>query len=477
MLNIYLSKFFKKRSLITLSYIIIPTVIVIMSLFLSKLPLKVQAASVSWDAGGDGLTWEDGNNWSTDVVPGSDDDVTIDMTDTININASTTINSLSLGNGSGTTSPTLYFNYDSSGDSLVIDDGNLVVNLGATITHTDAVQGTLNARIDIDIQTGNANIYGDIDVTGAGYEGGRSSSENGYGSGAGTAGTGWNLAGGGGGYGGQGGDASSGGIGGTYYGVYDTPVDLGSGGGVGAGGYDGGDGGGAIKITASGTITVDGNINADGGGGEIPGNCFGGEGPGAGGSGGSIHLIADTIAGSGSITADGGNGGLTCAYSGNGSGGRIMFSFGTTNSFISSGTISGDAGTGGNAGENGTVLVHESTNNDLWIINSQTWHADPLSEGTSHSYRNVYLDNNSVWTLDGYNTTDTDGVGFNFDVVNFSIVSGSTLDLEERGYDGGKLSLEDGDGSGAGTAGTGWNQAGGGGGYGGQGGDASSGGI
>ncbi len=33
--------------------------------------------AVSWDGGGDGVNWSDANNWSGDVVPGDNDDVTI----------------------------------------------------------------------------------------------------------------------------------------------------------------------------------------------------------------------------------------------------------------------------------------------------------------------------------------------------------------------------------------------------------------
>ena len=36
-------------------------------------------ASVSWDGGGDGTSWHDALNWSGNVLPGSSDDVVIDV--------------------------------------------------------------------------------------------------------------------------------------------------------------------------------------------------------------------------------------------------------------------------------------------------------------------------------------------------------------------------------------------------------------
>lgn len=67
----------------------------------------------------------------------------------------------------------------------------------------------------------------------------------------------------------------------------------------------GGGGGGAILIAATGTITVNGAINATGGDGNRMGGQIGG-----GGSGGAIRLVTNTIAGSGSLDARGNSGGL-----------------------------------------------------------------------------------------------------------------------------------------------------------------------
>jgi hypothetical protein len=106
------------------------------------------------------------------------------------------------------------------------------------------------------------------------------------------------------------------GVAGTFLGAPDLlPLVGGSGGGGGAstsagagcaaGG--GGGGGGAVLIAANGTITINGQLFADGGNmGAISSNhsCASGGGP---ASGGAVRLLATTIAGSGNIFARGGS--------------------------------------------------------------------------------------------------------------------------------------------------------------------------
>jgi len=90
------------------------------------------------------------------------------------------------------------------------------------------------------------------------------------------------------------------------------PLIGGSGGGGGAGGgafagSGGGGGGGALLIAATGTLTVNGEILANGAdSGEFGGAAPGGGG--GGGAGGGIRLVATTIAGDGPIEARGGRG-------------------------------------------------------------------------------------------------------------------------------------------------------------------------
>ena len=64
-----------------------------------------------------------------------------------------------MGNNLGTTSPVLNFGYDATASgALVIDDGNLNIYSGATVTHTAASNATIVGRIFIDVQSGNATI-------------------------------------------------------------------------------------------------------------------------------------------------------------------------------------------------------------------------------------------------------------------------------------------------------------------------------
>ena len=103
----------------------------------------------------------------------------------------------------------------------------------------------------------------------------------------------------------------------TIYGDATAPIALGSGGGAynyGLGGGPGGAGGGAIRLIASGTLNLDGEISADG---ESKNNaCYTGA-----GAGGSIYATVGSLSGSGRFTAYGGF--TVSGQSGSGGGGRI----------------------------------------------------------------------------------------------------------------------------------------------------------
>jgi hypothetical protein len=123
---------------------------------------------------------------------------------------------------------------------------------------------------------------------------------------------------------------------------------TGSGGGGGAGdeGRGGGGGAGAIRIWSSKTITITGQILANGGrGGDSGGdpNCCQG-GSGGGGSGGAIWLGAQSIYNSGTLTAVGGRGGYAQSIRG------------------------GATGNGGNGG-NGRIRLGGSTISNYGILN------------------------------------------------------------------------------------------------------------
>ena len=146
----------------------------------------------------------------------------------------------------------------------------------------------------------------------------------------------------GGGHGGYGAAASTNVTGGNVYGSLGTPTAPGSGGGTYTTISIGGAGGGAMQLSVSGTLWVDGRISANGGNGAGSG--------GGGGSGGSLYLTATTLAGSGSITADGGN--APILFGGGGGGGRIAL-YPATNLFT--GNLTAYGGIGAKIGGAGTV--------------------------------------------------------------------------------------------------------------------------
>ncbi|MEM7054529.1 MAG: hypothetical protein AAF446_08265 [Pseudomonadota bacterium] len=83
-------------------------------------------------------------------------------------------------------------------------------------------------------------------------------------------------------------------------------------GGSGTVGSGGGGGGGALLLAVSGTLTINGQLLADGGsGGDLGHDWFSNDfgSVGAGGSGGAIRLVATTISGNGGINAIGGTAG------------------------------------------------------------------------------------------------------------------------------------------------------------------------
>ncbi|HEY9172944.1 MAG TPA: hypothetical protein VI136_11715, partial [Verrucomicrobiae bacterium] len=197
-------------------------------------------------------------------------------------------------------------------------------------------------RIEMTV-TGNAvfEAGGGINLRGKGYPSGQglgagvfySSGPNGV-----------NGSGGGGGHAGYGGMGAATNLsrGGDYYGSVRAPALLGSGGG-GNEAYPGGAGGGALLLTVSNLLHLDGLIIADG---ERAASGVAG-----GGAGGSIRLSVGTLAGSGEVSANGGvahppNGG-------GGAGGRIAIHY-ATNSFL--GTVTAFGGTGFQNGAAGSFF-------------------------------------------------------------------------------------------------------------------------
>ncbi len=195
-----------------------------------------------------------------------------------------------------------------------------------TLTHVTNSATTTNisgewipdARVNIVCSNFTLAAGGQID---ANYRGYRSSVYDGYGPGRGK--WGYNGAGGAA-YGGRG-EWGGPGAGGTSYPSYLMPTNPGSSGGGFNGNTLGGAGGGAVRIEAAGTVTLDGTVSANGGNGGAQYT--------AGGSGGGIFIQCFTFAGStnGRLRANGGVGAQTTAnWGGAGGGGRIAVLFTNT---------------------------------------------------------------------------------------------------------------------------------------------------
>ncbi|MFA5392762.1 MAG: hypothetical protein WC306_03760, partial [Candidatus Paceibacterota bacterium] len=267
----------------------------------------------------------------------------------------------------------------SGGGSLTIPaTSRLVANTSRTFTGL-TVNGTLTHSTNSTAETYKLNytINGDVNVASGGainvnYRGYQHSA----GPGAGADG---NCAGGAG-YGGEGGDGT-GAAGGSAYGSITEPSNIGSGGGdidgSGSNGYWGGSGGGAIKLTISGTLTISGDITANG---ANYVSYYAG-----GGSGGSIWINAGALAGAGNVTANGGNGHEWGA--GGGGGGRIAMYYTTDSSTVAYQAYGGTeaSATADNMGGSGTIYkkAAAASNGDLIIDNNDQDSLNDLYAGTT----------------------------------------------------------------------------------------------
>jgi hypothetical protein len=269
-------------------------------------------------------------------------------------------------------------------NSITINNGGILTHQANTNTQTDAL------NLDLDDLT--INQGGTINVNEKGYQGTGNSQSSGYGPGAGDP-----MAGGG--YGGVGGWAGSyypNNYGGVAYGSVTEPTDLGSSGGSSNNAYSR-RGGGAVKISVSGTMNLEGNILARGGAG------YGG-GYGGGSAGGSVWITTENLTGSGVISADGGNGD-DALRSGSGSGGRIALYYTDKSGY--SGSISAYGGTVGSKqmqrGSAGTIYLKGTTqtHGDLIIDNNA------VSGANTEAVENSTFDNITIQNGGNYVVPDT----------------------------------------------------------------------
>ncbi len=266
-------------------------------------------------------------------------------------NVSTTwIGVTDLGGGTVTVRSGNVMTMGSSSEMILGATDDFVVETNATATHL--LEDTNGLRITAH----NITINGALSVSQRGCPQGGPTGDAGYGvdtltgqcaqatGGYGRGGGGTGLGGGGGSYAniaGGGGSSVAGGS--VIYGDSLFPASLGSGGGTGY--YStayGGAGGGMIQVTSTGTLTVNGTIDANGGAGRYDGIYNGG----GGGAGGSVLIHARTLSGSGLISADGGMG---APGGGGGSGGRVAVYFDSAVGFTL-GHVTAALGTGGAGG-------------------------------------------------------------------------------------------------------------------------------
>lgn len=247
--------------------------------------------------------------------------------------------------------------------------GTLTINSGVTITAASNV-----GSAQVIIISDNIDVQGTVSANGTGF-----ASTTGTGQG-----TDSGVTGGGAGHGGNGGNGFV--AGGITYGSVTAPVTLGSGGGTGSGGAGGGAGGGAIKLQATGTVTVAGTVSANGSNGGLNAG---------GGSGGSVWIDAGTLAGGGTVTANGGSIGSNSP--GSGGGGRIAVFYTTDSSTLISGNkfnaIGGTVVTG-QIGGAGTVFLKQAsaTNGQLIVDNNERNGANTTQvSSTSQTYDGVTL--------------------------------------------------------------------------------------
>ena len=320
-----------------------------------------------------GLTLNSGSTVNTTIT-------TLTTANTLNLEYGATFTIVTLDIDGGTTTLN---SYDTS-NALSITTLDMD---GGTLTHGDNSTTQTNI-INISATTVDIGAAASIDVDGLGYDGGRLGHVDGYGDGPGVFATA--QRGSGAGHGGDGGADFEGDAGGTAYCIIANPATMGSGGGTGYNGtWDGGDGGGLIILNASGIVTVDGTITADGA--KTSETSYGG-----GGAGGAVKITADIISGTltGGFTVAGGDGGNSGG--GAGGGGCILLEYTTSNS-IAAGDVSvvGGIADGAGSSENGAIGLFSSVQlNSAPTVSINS--AASKTDGTGTVDISIELDDNDL---------------------------------------------------------------------------------
>ena len=352
--------------------------------------LVCSALVFSWDGATAANTCTNDGDWHSAAtwdggVPATGQDVAIPSGFSVTItNSTASLTSL-------TNAGTLTFD----GWATAVTAATVVVQNGGDITHVANAATTSpwdpNARVyivctDLTVENG-----GTMDASALGFKG--RSRNTGYGPGRGDAAFAA-------GYGGKG-QASI--ILGQTYGSPYAPEDPGSGGG---GGWTsvGGHGGGAVRIEASGHVSIDGTIRVDGGNQSKT--------DAGAGSGGAIYITCQTFGGSSSglLSAQGG----TSSVSRNGGGGRIAIDYDTAAQAgeplpqVSYSTTPGNTYLpdfmGTLALSDATFVAHPFTEfQDVWLYDGITnWTAASLSPVNSIGFG----ESNSLVSISGTVTVD-----------------------------------------------------------------------
>lgn len=267
-------------------------------------PLSGSAQYNYWTSTVTGANWAYDGNWSLGHAPLAGEDAAI-----TNIGVRTVILSGStpqLASFRIAVGTLVFTNWTTTlnADYVHVDNGGKLT-LPAAFTNN----GVSN-RISIVCGSMLVATGGQINADGRGY-----AQQSGPGASA-TVGT---LSSGGAGHGGIGGVSGHNYSGGVVYNTASNPVIPGSGAGKSTS-CSGGPGGGAIRIEASGQLTVNGTITANGGAGSISSSRDGG-----GGAGGAVLLVCNTFSGTNGVIRA--NGARTSSLAGGGGGGRIALHY------------------------------------------------------------------------------------------------------------------------------------------------------
>jgi hypothetical protein len=300
-------------------------------------------------------TWTGANNWFTTTnwspagIPAPGDTVIV-KSGTCLLGDPVTVADVAISNGAAL----VCSNWNTTLQASNVTIYGILTHVQNSATTTNALGVWVpDARVSIVCVTLTVKTNGIIDVNGKGYAGGTGVYGRGKGPGSGGGMTG-------GGHGGYAGVVWPPGLtGGVTNGAVAAPDGPGSGGGGGESGGAGGAGGGAIRIEASGTVTIDGRVTANGN--SVDGT--GGANKGAG-SGGALYLSCPMLLGSGLLMANGGAY-TTYSWTGGGGGGRIAILCSDVSGWtgivqVAGGATYGVTTYGGWNGQPGTLYVTDN---------------------------------------------------------------------------------------------------------------------